>query len=149
MIEDNKDAELLIPQERRDYPRIGINIHVKYRVLGTELEDAGITKRFDPDKTFEKSIQDKAINISTSGLLMYCAEEIKIKSFVAVSMYLPLPGLSCSCRALAQVIRCDPGNGNYILALKFIKVLFHDLTKYKFMTLTDLLEIKGEDIKLD
>ena len=80
---------------------------------------------------------------------MYADREIPVKTFIAINMYIPLPGLSCSCKTLAEVVRCERQNDKYLIGLKFLKVLYHNLNKYKFLTLTDLLEIKGEDIKID
>ncbi len=144
-----KQGQILLPQERRDYPRIAISVNVRYRVLGDELEDKEIIKHFDPEKIFLKYNENITENISASGLLMYSDEEIPVKSLIAVNMYIPLPGLSCSCKVLGEVVRCEKDEKKYKMAVKFLKVLWHNLNKYKFLTLTDLLEIKGEDIKID
>ncbi len=144
-----KEAEILLPQERRDYPRISINVKVRYRVLTNDPEDKELIKHFDADKILSKYDENITVNMSSSGLLMYTEEEIPIKSFIAVNMYIPLPGLSCSCKVLGEVVRCEKENEKYKLAIKFLKVLWHNLNKYKFLTLTDLLDIKGEEIKID
>ena len=150
MKEEKTEGELLLPQEKRDYPRIAINVKVMYRVLENDEADNALVKHFDPEKVFQACKMSEVINVSTSGLLMYTADEIPVKSFVAVNMYIPLPGLSCACRAVAEVIRCDKQQQDrYLIALKFLKVIHHNLNKYKFLTLTDLLEIKGgENITL-
>jgi hypothetical protein len=149
MEEIEKEGDLLLPQERRDYPRIAITVAIHYRILNNDEADKHLSKHFDPEKIFHQYEQTSTINMSTSGLLMYCAEEIPLKSFVAVSMYIPLPGLSCACKALAEVIRCDKEDGKYKIGVKFLKILWHNLNKFRFVTLTDLLNIKGEDIKID
>lgn len=153
--EEKTEGELLLPQERRDYPRIAVSVSVRYRVLEGDEADNALTKHFDPEKIFTRFQESRLINVSTSGLLMRAHEEIQEKKFVAVNMYLPMPGLSCSCKALAEVIRCvkdESGKetSKYIVALKFLKVIHHNLNKYKFVTLTDILDIKGgENIKMD
>ncbi len=148
-INEGKTGELLIPQERRDYPRVAFTVPVRYRILEKNEADEAIHKKFNPDLIFEKYNSAEATNLSTSGLLMVTPEEVREKSFLIVSMYLPLPGLSCSATALAECIRFTVKDGTNTVALKFLKVLHHDLNKYKFCTLTDLLDIKGEEIKLD
>jgi hypothetical protein len=147
--EEKNEGELLLPQEKRDYPRISINVKVMYRVLDNDEADKNLIKHFDPEKVFQACKTSEVINVSTSGLLMYTTENIPLKSFMAVNMYIPLPGLSCACRALAEVIRCDDEKGRFLVALKFLKVTHHNLNKYRFLTLNDLLEIKGgENITL-
>lgn len=149
MKEEKNEGELLLPQEKRDYPRISINVKVMYRVLENDEADNALIKHFDPEKVFQACSSSQVINVSTSGLLMYTPEPIPVKSFVAVNMFIPLPGLACACRAVAEVIRSDKQNGKNLIALKFLKVIHHNLNKYKYCTLNDLLEIKGgEDIKL-
>lgn len=151
----NKEGELLIPQERRDYPRIAINVKVRYRVLDDTEEDRNLIKHFDPDKILSEFSESKVVNISTSGLLMHTKEEISIKKFVVMCMYLPLPGLSCNIKSLAEVIRCEEAPAdvkkqgyNYNIALKFLKVIHHSLNKFKFLSLIELLDVKGDNIKL-
>jgi len=147
--EEKTEGELLLPQEKRDYPRVSLNVKVMYRVLDNDEADKALVKHFDPEKVFQACKTSEVINVSTSGLLMYTLENIPEKSFVAVNMYIPLPGLSCACRAVAEVIRSDKQQDKYLIALKFLKVIHHNLNKYKFLTLTDLLEIKGgENITL-
>ncbi len=150
MKEEKQEGELLIPQERRDYPRIAVNVKVKYRILENDEADNALVKHFDPEKIFITCSTCEVVNVSTSGLLMYTQENVPQKSFMAVHMVLPMPGLACSCKAVAEVIRCDKeGDNKYLIALKFLKVIHHNLNKFKFMSLNDLLEIKGgEDIKL-
>jgi hypothetical protein len=149
MKDEIKDGELLVPKERRDYPRVAVNVRVKYRILENDEADQALVKHFDPEKIFTSCRECDVVNVSTSGLLMYTEEVLADKSFVAINMVLPLPGLSCSCKAIAEVIRCDKEDKKYLVALKFLKVIHHDLNKFKYMTLTDLLDIHGgENIKL-
>lgn len=144
-----KEGEILLPKERRDYPRIAVNVKVRYRILENTKEDMDLIKHFDADKIFLEYNESNTLNMSSSGLLMYIDEEMQVKSFIAVNMYIPLPGLSCSCKVLGEVVRCERENEKYKVAIKFLKVLWHNLNKYKFLTLIDLLEIKGEEIKID
>ncbi len=151
----NKEGELLVPQERRDYPRIAINVKVRYRILDDTEEDRQLIKHFDPDIILKEYTESKVVNISTSGLLMHTKEEIPVKKFVIVHMYLPLPGLSCNIKTLAEVIRCDEAPQDvkkqgyqYNIALKFLKVIHHSLNKFKFLSLIELLDVKGDNIKL-
>jgi hypothetical protein len=149
MKEEKQEGELLLPKERRDYPRVAMNVMVKYRILEHDEADTALVKHFDPEKIFKSCSECEVVNVSTSGLLMYTKEEISQKSFVAINMVLPLPGLSCACKAIAEVIRCDKETDRFLIALKFLKVIHHDLSKFKYMTLTDLLDIHGgENIKL-
>lgn len=145
--EEKKEADLLIPQERRDYPRIAISVHVKYRVLENDEADRALIKNFDPEKIFTEASSAEMVNISSSGLLMYSKDEIPEKSFVAVSMYLPLPGLACSCRVLGECVRSIKEENRYSIGLKFLKILHHDLNQFKYMTLKDMLEINGAAFK--
>ena len=146
-----KEGDLLIPKERRDYPRVAVTVRVRYRILEDDEKDNALTKNFDPDKIMAELKESRTINVSSSGLLMYVEEEIPVKKFIAVQMYLPFPGMSSACMALGEVMRCDKnGDGHkYMIGVKFLKVLRHNLNKFKFLSLTELLEIKGEDIKLD
>lgn len=153
--DNNKEAELLVPQERRDYPRIAINVKVRYRVLDDTEEDRNLIKHFDPDQILRQYNESKVVNLSTSGLLMHTKEEIPVKKFVVVFMYLPLPGLSCNIKTLAEVIRCEPAPEDvkkqgfqYNIALKFLKIIHHSLNKFKFLSLIELLDVTGDNIKL-
>ncbi|MBN2753600.1 MAG: PilZ domain-containing protein [Candidatus Goldbacteria bacterium] len=145
-----KEGDLLFPQERREYPRVALNVKVRYRVLGDSKEDTELVKKFDPEEIFRVFKENETVNISTSGLLMYSDESIPEKAIAAVNFYMPLPGLSCTCAALAETIRCiKTVSGRYLVALKFLKIIHHDTTKYKYLTLTEILAIKGAEIKLD
>ncbi|MCX7698835.1 MAG: hypothetical protein N2114_05165, partial [Candidatus Goldbacteria bacterium] len=58
----NKEGELLVPQERREYPRVAINVKVRYRVLDDTEEDKNLIKNFDPDKIFHEYSESKVVN---------------------------------------------------------------------------------------
>ncbi|HDQ26172.1 MAG TPA: PilZ domain-containing protein [bacterium] len=144
--EEKIEAELLLPRERRDYPRISVSVKVKYRMLDDDADDRNLVKHFDPEKIFFES---SAVNISASGLLMKTKEEIPLKKFIAISMYLPMPGISCNCRAIAEIVRCEKDREIYLIGVKFLKVINHSLNKFKFLSLADLLNMKGDSIKID
>ena len=42
--EEEKEGDLLFPQERREYPRLAVNVTVRYRVLGSSKEDIELAK---------------------------------------------------------------------------------------------------------
>ncbi|MFP4466050.1 MAG: PilZ domain-containing protein [Candidatus Goldiibacteriota bacterium] len=147
MTAEEMEGSLLLPQERRDYPRVSVNIKVQYKVLDETDDDMKTALKFDPEKIMEKFESSECLNVSTSGILMRSGYPVDKKKFVAVNMYLPMPGLSCACRALAEVVRCEKMEDGYLLGLKFLRILHHNLNKYKFLTLADLLNMKGTEIK--
>ena len=53
--EEKKEAELLVPKERRDYPRVAVSVKVMYRVLSDDDADAALTKNFDAEKIFKET----------------------------------------------------------------------------------------------
>lgn len=149
MSEEKKDGELILHgNEKREYPRIPMRVAVKYRLLEGEEAEKALTKYFEPDKLLNNASQSETIDVSKSGLLMYINEEVPIKSFIVVSMYISVPGISCSCKAIAQVVRRikndDTNNFAYKIAIKFLKILHHNLKNYKFLNLEQLLEIKDK-----
>jgi|SRR5208283_1846221 len=151
MEKEKKEGELLLPEERREYPRVAMTIKVLYRILDGSDEDQNLIKNFNAEAILTHYKEAESINLSKSGILMFADEEIKTKSFVSTSMYIPLPGFSCNVRALAEVVRCDRNEqkGKYIVALKFLKLLHHNLNKFKYVSLKDMLAIDGENIKID
>ncbi len=147
MDEEKNEGELLISgNEKREYPRIPMRVAVKYKVLESEEAEKALTKYFEPDKLLSDSKKSETIDVSKSGLLMYVNEEVPIKSFIVVSMYISVPGISCSCKAIAQIVRRvkneDDDRFNYKIAVKFIKILHHNLKNYKFLNLEQLLDVK-------
>ncbi len=148
MDEEKNDGELLISgNEKREYPRVPMRVAVKYRVLESEEAEKALTKYFDADKLLIDSKKSETIDVSKSGLLMYVNEEVPIKSFIVVSMYISVPGISCSCKAIAQIVRRvrneDMDNGfTYKIAVKFLRILHHNLKNYKFLNLEQLLNVK-------
>jgi len=151
MENEKNEAELLLPEERREYPRVAMAVKVLYRILNGSEEDKNLIKNFNAENILTHYKEAESVNLSKSGILMYTQEEIKIKSFLSTSMYLPMPGFSCNVRALAEVVRCDKDekSGKYLMALKFLKLIHHNLNKFKYVTLKDILAIDGENIKID
>lgn len=148
MDEEKNDGELIIQgNEKREYPRVPMKVAVKYRILESEEAEKALTKYFDADRLLADSKKSETIDVSRSGLLMYVDDEVPIKSFIVVNMYISVPGISCSCKAIAQVVRRIKNEDtdskfNYKIAVKFLKILHHNLKNYKFLNLEQLLDIK-------
>ncbi len=155
MIEKNNDekeiknAELIIPSlERREYPRIALSAPIKYRILKREDKDNLIEKELD--NLFNDNMREsETINLSSSGLLMTTEEKINCGNILYVTMHIPLPGISCNCSLLAEVVRCEERQDKkYNIAIKFLKIVHHNLNKYKYATLKDILNLEGPQIKI-
>lgn len=150
MDEEKNEGELLIQgNEKREYPRVPMKVAVKYRILESEEAETALTKYFDADKLLNDFQKSETIDVSKTGLLMFVNEEVPVKSFIVVSMYISVPGISCSCKAIAQVVRRvkneDTGsNFNYKIAVKFFKILHQNLKNYRFLKLEQLLDIKDK-----
>jgi hypothetical protein len=145
-MEEKTEGELQIPSEKREFPRVPMNVNVRYRVLDNEEATRALGRSFDADALLEKFGEGETVNVSKGGILMYTNEEIPAKSFLAVNMYITIPGISANCKALAEVIRRDRSNDAskwlYTVALKFHKIIHHNLKNYKFLNLDDLLDVK-------
>jgi len=146
MSDDGLMGELRLPGEKREYPRVPMNVNVRYRVIeGAEAEQA-LGRNFDPDTILQQYNEGETVDVSRTGALMYVNEEIGVKSVVAVNMHISIPGISCNCKALAEVIRRQKTAENekyeYKVALKFLKILHHNLKNYKFLNLNDLLDVR-------
>lgn len=149
MFDDLKaEGEIVMPAptEKREFPRVPMNVSVRYRQLNSEEATKALARMFDADTLLEKYEDGETKNVSKGGILMYTNEEIASKSFLAVNMFITIPGISCNCKALAEVIRRDRSNDAskwlYTVALKFHKIIHHNLKNYKFLNLNDLLDIK-------
>jgi len=145
--QEKKDGELIIPgNEKREYPRVQMKVTVKYRVLESEEAEKALTKYFEPDKLLETFNKSETIDVSKSGLLMYVNEEVPVKSFIVVNMYISVPGISCACKAIGQIVRRMKSDDNekyaYKIAIKFLKIIHHNLKNYRYLNLENLLEIK-------
>ena len=149
MEEERNNAELSIPVEKREFPRVAMNLAVRYRVLEQDEAARAMTRSFDADKLLEKYEEAQTKDVSKNGILMYTNEEIPAKSYIAVNMYITIPGISCNCKALAEVIRRERSNDAskwlYTVALKFHKIMHHNLKNYRYLNLNELLEINEAD----
>lgn len=152
-----KKPELIMPSEgeRREYPRIALSTQVKYSVVKEskashdkeqqQLLDFG-AKNLDDGKVDVSN----TLNLSSGGLLMVTDKKINPGSTIHITLHIPLPGIACTCSMLAEVIRSDENDdGGFATAVKFLKVVHHNLTKYKYAALHDLLNLEGPNIKLD
>lgn len=153
MYDDLKnDGEIKLPgatgTEKREFPRVPMNVNVRYRQLSSDEATKAMARTFDADKLLEKFEEGETKNVSKAGILMYTNEEIAAKTFLAVNMYITVPGITCNCKALAEVIRRERSNDAskwlYTVALKFHKILHHNLKNYKYLNLNDLLEVKEQ-----
>ena len=142
-------GELRLPSEKREYPRVPMSVAVRYKVLDIEEAKMALGRSFDPDSSLKEFKEGETLDVSRSGALIYLNEEIAAKTMMVVNMYISVPGISCNCKALAEVIRRDKaGEGEkyeYKAALKFHKILHHNLKSYKFLNLNDLLDVRGQD----
>ena len=142
-------GELRLPSEKREYPRVPMSVAVRYKVLDSEEAKLALGRSFDPDSSLKEFKEGETLDVSRSGALIYLNEEIAAKTMMIVNMYISVPGISCNCKALAEVIRRDKaGEGEkyeYKAALKFLKILHHNLKSYKFLNLNDLLDVRGQD----
>src|SRR5208337_2104064 len=140
---EREKGELLVPgSEKREYPRVAMRVKVRYRILDVETAQKALTKSFDADKLLAEYNTGESIDVSKTGLLMFTEKEIPLKSYLAVNMYISIPGIACACRALAEVVRRERDGNNFKVALKFLKVMHHNLKNYKFAALQTLLEIR-------
>jgi hypothetical protein len=139
------DGEIIFPKnEKREYPRVPMRIKVKYRVIGGDEAEKLLNRLVDANKVIKEGDLGETIDVSRSGLLMLVNEEIPIRSFIAVNMYISVPGISCTCKAVAEVVRrerCSEGAYNYRIALKFIKLAHDNMKSYKYCEVEDLIKI--------
>ncbi len=148
MEEERLEGEISFGTEKREHPRVPMTVPVRYRILSSEDATKALNRSFDADAILQEFSEGETINVSKTGILMYTNEEVPIKSFVVINMHLSIPGISCNCKALAEIIRrekaFDSSRFFYKIALKFHKILHHNLKSYKFMKLNELLDIKEE-----
>jgi len=147
-----KDGELhLKKNEKREYPRQAMAVPVRYKVLSQEESEKAVSRHFDPDMVMVKNYKHgETFDVSKNGVSMYVNEEILLKSHMAVTMYLSVPGILCNCKALAEVVRreanTEGGFYAYKIGLRFIKIMHHNLKNYTFLNLNDLLNIKEQGL---
>jgi hypothetical protein len=148
MEEEKLEGEINFGKEKREHPRIPMSVPVRYRILSSEDATKALNRTFDADSILMDFKEGETINVSKTGILMYTNEEVPVKSFVVINMHISIPGISCNCKALAEIIRrekaMDASKYFYKVALKFHKILHHNLKNYKYMNLNELLNIKEE-----
>jgi hypothetical protein len=147
--------ELVMPGgEKRIYPRVALSVPVRFTVVVDEKEcsDIGQLLKKGIGKIAEGNgvLGSETLNLSSGGLLMTTQDPVPAGSKLCMNIYLPLPGIACSCDILGEVIRNDrlPGTEGYRTAITFLKVIHHNLNKAKYTALKDLLDIEGPEIKL-
>jgi len=147
-----KKAELIVSGERRIYPRMALSVPVKYSIVKeavpSEAEHDTLIKQGMDNIETDKFNSTKSVNISSGGLLITTDSRINPKTTLHLSMYIPLPGLACNCSILGEVVRCEKGENGYNTGIKFIKIIHHNLNKYKYATLRDILNIEDSKFKL-
>jgi hypothetical protein len=148
---EGRSMEMTGSVEKREYPRVQTALTVRFRILGQEEAEKALSRHFDPDATLAEGFQEaETIDVSKNGLLMLANEEIRLKSFVAVSMYVSVPGISCNCKGLAEVVRreLNPESNifKYKIGLRFSKVIHQNLKNYKFLDLRGMLDVKEPGI---
>jgi hypothetical protein len=144
--------EMTGSDEKREYPRVPTELTVRYRSLSQEEADKALSRHFDPDASLAEGFQEaETLDVSKNGLLMLTNEEIRLKSYVAVSMYISIPGIACNCKGLAEVVRRELNPESHIfkykIGLRFCKVVHQNLKNYKFLDLRGLLDVKEPGIE--
>lgn len=138
------EGEIFFGSEKREYPRMPMNAPVRYRMLTKEESDKAIGRFADNSSLLAQYEEAETINVSKNGIAMYTSEELPAKSIVAVNMHISIPGIACNCKAIAEVIRRDKSDKDkyqYVVALKFIKIVHHNLKNYRFLDLNNLLDV--------
>ena len=138
------EGEIFFGSEKREYPRVPMNAPVRYRTLTKEESDKAIGRFADNSSLLAQYEEAESMNVSKNGIAMYTNEELPAKSIVAVNMHISIPGIACNCKAIAEVIRRDKSDKDkyqYVVALKFIKIVHHNLKNYRFLDLNNLLDV--------
>ncbi|HDT14820.1 MAG TPA: PilZ domain-containing protein [Firmicutes bacterium] len=140
------EGEILLRNEKREYPRLSMKVKVRYNVLAGEDAEKALTRHYAPEELMDGHREGETVDVSRAGILMNTNEEIRMKSFLNVLMYITVPGISCNVKALAEVVRREMNPETeayaYKIGLKFHKILHHNLKQYKYAELQDLLNIK-------
>lgn len=142
--EEKNEGEIVFGSEKREYPRVTMNAPVRYRLLTKEESDKALGRFADNSNLLNQYEEAETMNVSKNGIAMYTNEEIPARSIVAVNMHLSIPGIACNCKAIAEVIRRDKSDKDkyrYVVALKFTKIVHHNLKNYRFLDLNNLLDV--------
>jgi len=138
------EGEIFFGSEKREYPRMPMNAPVRYRMLTKEESDKALGRFADNSNLLAQYEETETVNVSKNGIAMYTNEELPAKATVAVNMHISIPGIACNCKAIAEVIRRDKSDKDkyqYVVALKFIKIVHHNLKNYRFLDLNNLLDV--------
>ena len=142
--DDKNDGEIFFGSEKREYPRVPMNAPVRYRQLSKEESDKALGRFADNSNILAQYEEAETMNVSKNGIAMYTNEELPAKSTVAVNMHISIPGIACNCKAIAEVIRRDKSDNpkyTYVVALRFVKIVHHNLKNYRFLDLNNLLDV--------
>ncbi|MFP4466051.1 MAG: PilZ domain-containing protein [Candidatus Goldiibacteriota bacterium] len=146
----SNEGEIVISNEKREYPRLPMTVKVRYTALSNEDAEKALGRYFVPDELAGNFREGTSIDVSKSGILMNTNEEIRIKTFLNVLIYITIPGISCNVKALAEAVRreMNPDDDAYVykVGLKFHKILHHNLKKYKYAEVQSLLNIKETEL---
>ncbi|MFP4466049.1 MAG: PilZ domain-containing protein [Candidatus Goldiibacteriota bacterium] len=148
-----EDARLVFPEEKRAYPRVALSVPVFYKTVSSqgadEREYGALIKKGSEAAEKKESTETQTKNISSGGLLMTTTEKLPCGGIIYLSMYMPLPGLACSCSVLGEVVRSEERkeSGKYDTAVKFVSVNHHNMNKYTYAALKELLNIDGSEMK--
>ncbi|HDT14822.1 MAG TPA: PilZ domain-containing protein [Firmicutes bacterium] len=149
-----EDAELIVPSEKREYPRIALSVPVFYSLVkegaAEKTEYDSLAQKGSEQLEKKQAKETETENISSGGVLITTNEKIQEGALLHLSMYLPLPGIACSCSVLGEAVRSEKYDENekYRTAVRFLSVTHHNLNKYTYAALKDLLNIGGPEIKL-
>ncbi|MCE5299890.1 MAG: PilZ domain-containing protein [Spirochaetia bacterium] len=143
--EERSEGELFLGTEKREFPRVPMIVPVRFRKLSNEEAEKAGGRYADINNMLEQYDEGETANVSKTGILMYTNEELPSKSSIAVNMHFSIPGIACNCKAIAEVIRrqkSDKERYNYLVALKFTKIVHHNLKNYRFQDLNNLLDVR-------
>jgi hypothetical protein len=125
-----------------------MSLQVRYKVLGNEEAEKALSRHYDPDSLMKDHNTGETVDVSRTGILMNTSEELMVKTYLNVALFITVPGISCNCKALAEVMRRDvnPDTDVYRfkVGLKFHKILHHNLKNYKFSDLSSLLGVNEQ-----
>jgi hypothetical protein len=142
--EEKGEGQLFFGSEKREYPRVVMNAPVRYRLLSKEESDKALGRFADNSNILTQYEEAETVNVSKNGIAMYTNSEFAPKSIVAVNMHISIPGIACNCKAIAEVIRMDKSDNPkyaYVAAVKFVKIVHHNLKNFRFLDLNNLLDV--------
>ncbi len=135
--------------EKREYPRAMMSTPARFRLLGPHDAEKALNRHFDPDELLTEYKEGETLDVSKTGVMLLTNEDLKLGSFIAASMHLSVPGISCNCKVLGEVVRRhlnENGKYKYKVGLKLHRILHQNLKTYKYLDFKDLLSIKERQI---